>query len=127
MTEQEMIDLAKRYFNAVDREDLDAVIATLTEDCVFTVETHGVRLQGREAIESMMRRLWANHAAVRHLDFVYVPAPGHDSIAVRFTVINTRHDGGQTRKSNCNFFEIRDGRFDRVAVYMAGENTLDTD
>ena len=127
MIEQEMIDLAKRYFNAVDREDLDAVIATLTEDCVFTVETHGVRLQGREAIENMMRRLWANHAAVRHLDFVFVPAPDHDRLAVRFTVINTRHDGGLTHKSNCNFFEIRDGRFDRVAVYMAGENTLASD
>lgn len=121
-----MIDLAKRYFDAVDREDLDAVIATLTEDCVFTVETHGVRLQGQEAIASMMRRLWANHAAVRHQDFVFVPAPDHDRIAVRFAVVNTHHGGGVTHKSNCNFFEVRDGRFDRVAVYMAGENTLDS-
>jgi len=122
-----MIDLAERYFDAVDREDLDAVIATLTDDCVFTVETHGVRLQGHEAIESMMRRLWANHAAVRHLDFVYVPASDHDRIAVQFAVVNTHHGGGLIHKSNCNFFEIRDGRFDRVAVYMAGDNTLDTD
>ena len=26
---------------------------------------------------------------------------------------------------NCNFFTVRDGRFSHVAVYMAGENTLD--
>ncbi len=126
MQEKEMIDLVRRYFDAVDKEDLAAVNATLADDCVFTVETHGVRLQGREEIKSMFVRLWANHAAVRHQDFVYVPAPKQARIAVRFAVVNTHRDGSLTRKSNCNFFEVRDGRFDRVAVYMAGENTLDT-
>ena len=122
-----MIDLVARYFSAVDREDVEAVNATLANDCVFTVETHGVRLEGHDAIAGMMRRLWANHAAVRHEDFVYVPAPDDGRIAVRFAVVNTHHDGGVTHKSNCNFFEISDGRFNRVAVYMAGANTLDTD
>ena len=126
MKEKEMIDLVKRYFNGVDNEDIAAVSATLTDDCVFTVETHGVRLQGSEEIKSMFMRLWDNHASVRHQEFVYVPAPKDDRIAVRFAVVNTHHDGSQTHKSNCNFFEIRDGRFVRVAVYMAGENTLNT-
>ena len=126
MKEKEMIDLVKRYFNGVDNEDIAAVSATLTDDCVFTVETHGVRLQGSEEIKGMFMRLWDNHASVRHQEFVYVPAPKDDRIAVRFAVVNTHHDGSQTHKSNCNFFEIRDRRFVRVAVYMAGENTLDT-
>lgn len=126
MKEKEMIDLVRRYFDSVDKEDFAAVSATLTDDCVFTVETHGVRLQGREKIEGMFMRLWANHAAVRHQDFVYVAAPKDDRIAVRFAVVNTHHDRSLTHKSNCNFFEIRDGRFVRVAVYMAGENTLNT-
>lgn len=126
MKEKEMIDLVKRYFNGVDNEDIAAVSATLTDDCVFTVETHGVRLQGSEEIKGMFMRLWDSHASVRHQEFVYVPDPKDDRIAVRFAVVNTHHDGSQTHKSNCNFFEIRDGCFVRVAVYMAGENTLNT-
>ncbi len=126
MTENEMIDLVRRYFDGVDKEDFAAVNATLTDDCVFTVETHGVNLQGREEIKGMFMRLWDNHTSVRHQDFVYVPAPNDDRIAVRFAVVNTDRDGNLTHKSNCNFFEICDGRFGRVAVYMAGENTLNS-
>ena len=70
-------------------------------------------------------RLWRDHAAVRHRNFVHVPDPEGGRIATRFAVENSLHDGGVVHKSNCNFFEIRDGRFSRVAVYMAGENTLE--
>ena len=125
MGREELIALVERYFASVDGEDFDGVAATLTEDCVFTVETHGIRNEGTEAIEAMFRRLWADHKAVRHEDFTHVPAHEDGRIASRFTVVNTLHDGSQVRKSNCNFFEVRDGAFSRVAVYMAGENTLE--
>ncbi len=119
-----MIELVRRYFAAVDVEDFAAIASTLTEDCVFTVETHAIQLNSRDEIREMFVRLWADHAAVRHYDFVHVAAPDDGRIATRFSVVNTRRDGRQIHKSNCNFFEIRDGRFSRVAVYMAGENTL---
>ncbi len=125
MTKQDMVDLVERYFYGVDRADIDVIRETLTHDCVFTVETHDVTLVGIEEIERMFNRLWTNHASVRHQDFVHVPDPDARRIAVRFSVINSHHDGSRTHKSNCNFFEIRDARFSRVAVYMAGENTLD--
>lgn len=124
MTEQQLIDLVGRYFAGVDAMDFRAVAQTLSDDCVFTVETHGVRLIGLDEIEPMFRRLWKNHAAVCHEAFTYVPAPETGRIAARFAVINTHHDGSKTRKSNCNFFETCNGRFSAIAVYMAGENTL---
>jgi ketosteroid isomerase-like protein len=124
MTEPEMIALVERYFAAVDGEDFDAIAATLTEECVFTVETHGIRLEGIDRIRRMFDRLWSDHAAVRHHDFTHVAAPRDGRVASRFSVLNTLPDGRQVHKSNCNFFEIRDGRFSHVAVYMAGENTL---
>jgi hypothetical protein len=125
MTRQEMITLVERYFAGVDGEDFAAINSTLTEDCVFTVETHGVELIGVAQISGMFDRLWSRHAAVRHEGFVYVPAPEDDRIAVRFAVINTHDDETLVHKSNCNFFEVRGDRFSRVAVYMAGENTLE--
>lgn len=126
MPAKEQIALVEAYFAAVDGEDLPGVLATLAPDCVFTVETHGVRLKGHEEISSMFRRLWANHRAVRHHAFVHVPDPADGRIASRFLVENTEMNGEVTRKSNCNFFEIRDGRFEAVAVYMAGVNTLNS-
>jgi len=125
MTRQELITLVGRYFAGVDGEDFAAIKSTLTDDCVFTVETHGVELIGIEQISGMFDRLWSRHAAVRHEAFIYVPSPDDDRIAVRFAVVNTHHDGAMTHKSNCNFFEVRGDQFSRVAVYMAGENTLE--
>ena len=127
MNEQDMVSLVARYFAGVDAEDYEAISATLAPDCLFTVETHGVKLQGHREIKDMLERLWSSHASVLHKDFVYTAAPDHNRIAVRFAVVNTHHDGSQTHKSNSNFFEIRDGVFSRISVYMAGENTLDTD
>jgi len=127
MTSAQMIDLVERYFAGADGEAMDEIKATLHPDCVFTVETHGVRLQGHAEIEAMFQRLWADHAAVKHQDFVHVPSPETGRIASRFQVVNTHHDGTLVHKSNCNFFEVRDDHFSRVAVYMAGPNTLDVD
>ena len=124
MTKQKLIELVERYFAAVDSVNFEAIQTTLTEDCVFTVETHAIRLVGLDEVREMFGRLWADHAAVRHYDFVHVAAPDDGRIATRFSVINTHRDGRQVHKSNSNFFEIRDGRFCQVAVYMAGENTL---
>ena len=124
MTSDDQIALVTRYFTAVDTEDLPMLLTTLSEDCVFTVETHGVRLEGHAAIGDMFARLWQDHQAVRHHMFTHVPDPVGGRIASRFQVENTELDGSLTRKSNCNFFEIEGGEFKSVAVYMAGPNTL---
>ena len=126
MTEDDLIALVKTYFAGVDGEDYAGIRKTLSDRCLFTVETHGVHLQGDGEIRQMFDNLWSSHAAVLHRDFVFTAAPSDNRIAVRFAVVNTHHDGSETHKSNANFFEVMDGRFSRVSVYMAGENTLNT-
>ena len=123
-----MSDLQKlvlTYFRGVDEEDISLILDTLTKNCVFSVETHEVRLQGHEEMRGMFDRLWSHHAAVRHDDFHFVDAGNSSDIAVRFRVTNTLHDGSLVYKSNCNFFTASDGLFTHVRVYMAGGNTLD--
>lgn len=123
-----MSDLQKlvlTYFRGVDEEDISLILDTLTKNCVFSVETHEVRLQGHEEIRGMFDRLWSHHAAVRHDEFHFVDAGNSCDIAVRFRVTNTLHDGSLVYKSNCNFFTASDGLFTHVRVYMAGGNTLD--
>lgn len=123
MASSSHISLVERYFSAVDGERLEDILAVLCEDCVFSVETHGIVLRGHDQISGMFHRLWANHAGVRHHDFRYVSDGAR--ISVQFQVENTELDGSVTRKSNCNFFDVEQGQFARIAVYMAGANTLE--
>lgn len=118
-------DLVLTYFRGVDDKDIDLIFDTLASHCVFSVETHGVKLHGHEEIHGMFDRLWSHHSAVRHDQFHFVDAANGTDIAVRFRVTNTLHDGSLVYKSNCNFFTAADNLFTEVRVYMAGENTLD--
>ena len=112
------------YFKGVDEENIDAILETLTEDCVFSIETHGIKLVGHKEIISMFKRLWKNHKSVEHKEFYFVKDPIGNQIAVRFQVKNVLRDDQIVSKSNCNFFTLKDGIFSEVRVYMAGENTL---
>ena len=118
-------DLVLRYFRGVDKEDINAILTTLTEDCVFSIETHKIKLVGHEEITSMFKRLWKNHKSVEHKEFCFTSDPISNQVAVRFQVKNILHNGQIVFKSNCNFFTLKDGIFSEVRVYMAGENTLD--
>ena len=117
-------NLVVKYFKGVDEENISSVLDTLTEDCVFSIETHGIKLVGHDEITSMFKRLWKNHASVEHKDFYFVKDAMKNQVAVRFQVINILHNNQIISKSNCNFFTLKDGIFSEVRVYMAGENTL---
>lgn len=125
MTDDDLIDLVRRYFAAVDAGNLGGVLDTLALDCKFSVETHGVELNGHHELRGMFQRLWRNHAAMVHDQMSFVPNAAIGRIAAQFRVVNTEHDGSVDIKSNCNFFTAEYGRFSRVQVYMAGGNTLD--
>ena len=118
-------DLVLRYFKGVDKEDINAILTTLTEDCVFSIETHKIKLVGHEEITSMFKRLWKNHKSVEHKNFCFVKDSLRNQIAVRFQVKNVLQNDQIVLKSNCNFFTLKNGIFSEVRVYMAGENTLD--
>ena len=113
------------YFRGVDTQDIQLILSTLTSDCYFSVETHGVNMSGSRAISQMFERLWTNHHWVKHDQFEWVICKSEEAIAVRFQVTNKLLDGQLVNKSNCNFFNCTQGLFSEVRVYMAGENTLD--
>ena len=124
MTEVRPEDLVLDYFKGVDEEDIDTILKTLTKDCIFSIETHKIKLVGHEEITSMFKRLWKNHKSVQHKEFCFVKDSISKQVAVRFQVKNVLLNGQFVLKSNCNFFTLRDGLFSEVRVYMAGENTL---
>lgn len=119
-----LIALVERYFAAVDRMDVEATLACFEADASFTIATYDSVFRGRDGeIRAMFERLNARYARVWHGAFDHVVQPP-GRIASRFRVENTLHDGSLRVKHNCNFFSVRDGRFDAVSVYMSGDNSL---
>ena len=120
-------DMVTDYFHFVDTENLSSILKLMTEDCLFNIETHGIKFQGFNEISAMFEKLWENHEWVKHDQFEWVEGRLDQDIAVRFRVTNKLHDGTLVNKSNCNFVTLRNGLFSVMDVYMAGENTLNTD
>lgn len=126
MRVQNIQQMVLTYFRGVDEQNIGLIFDTLTSDCTFRVESHGVELTGHDAIAGMFDRLWSHHQWVRHDKFHFITDISGTGVAVRFRVTNKLHDGSLVYKSNCNFFTLGDEKFSTVRVYMAGENTLDS-
>lgn len=119
-----MKGLVLSYFTGVDTKNFKEIKATLNENCRLTVATHDIELKGYHEIETMFLNLWNNHLKVEHTDFKFMTDVENNKIAAQFKVINTELDGQIQRKSNCNFFVIKDNKFEMITIYMAGKNTL---
>jgi ketosteroid isomerase-like protein len=119
-----LIAQVERYFAAVDRMDLAATLDCFCPDARFSIATFDTHYEGRDSgLRGMFERLFERYQRVWHGDFDHVvDAP--QRIASRFRVENTLVDGSLRIKHNCNFFRVRDGRFDEVFVYMSGDNSL---
>ena len=77
-----------------------------------------------KGVKHMFEGLFNRYQKVWHGAFRHVCDVKRQSIASQFKVVNTLKDGSQRSKTNCNFFELRDGLFCRIEIYMSGENTL---
>lgn len=119
-----MVQTVERYFAAVDRKDLDGVLAFFVPNAVFTVATYDTVYRGRDTeIRGMFDRLFKRYAGVWHGEFSHVVQPPA-LVATRFRVRNTTEAGEQIHKNNCNFFHFHGEFFDDVRVYMSGDNAL---
>jgi ketosteroid isomerase-like protein len=125
LEEAQLVTLVETYFAAVDRKDVDGTLACFASNARFAIANHGVFYEGRELqIRGMYDRLNERYAKVWHGDFTHTVDVAAQRIASRFRVENITHQGEQLVKNNCNFFEVQDGLFTAVYVYMTGENSL---
>lgn len=127
MTHDDLIDLAGRYFMALDARDSEALASTLAEDCVLKIETHDITHNGKAAIRALFAARWRGPLeamiTARHHDFTHSPSPSCGRITSQFTVTYSGPDAPEP-KSNANVFSMRDGKITRISVYMAGANSI---
>ena len=120
------VDMAqKHYFGNVDAKDLQAVLDCFNPDAVFTIQSSFTVHQGRDAgIKGMFERLFENHTKILHTDFETIADPEGESVSSRFRVELDQNNGNHTTLLNVNHWYLKNGKFQRVFVWMSGENVL---
>jgi hypothetical protein len=118
--------VTKRYFDGVDNYNLEKVLDCFHPDAVLTEVTSQTAHEGRDAgIRTMFEGLFAAHSRIWHGNFVHTVDEASEAICSQFSVEVTPVDGGaELRYENCNRFYLKDGKFQRVFVYMSGDNLL---
>lgn len=113
--------LLQAYYDAFERQDMDAFLALLTDDVVHDLNQGGREL-GREAFARFMERMNARYRE-RITDLVTLSNADGTRAAAEFTVrgeyLSTDEGlpeaSGQTYELRAGaFFELRDGRVARV-------------
>lgn len=127
MTDDDLVDLAGRYFTALDARDSDALDNILAEDCVLKIETHDITHNGKAAIRALFALRWQVPPdaiiRARHHDFTHSPSSSCERITSLFTVTYSGSKAPQP-KSNANVFSMHEGKITRISIYMAGANSI---
>lgn len=120
-----LITLAEAYFTSLDARNVDALAETLAEDCMLSIETHGIVYEGRDAICALFADRWQGPMRAVHHEFTHSPSPSTGRITSQFTVTYSGPGAGAP-KSNANVFTMASRQISKIAVYMAGANTIKT-
>ena len=127
MTDDDLIQLAMRYFTALDARDSDALADASADECVLRIETHDITPNGKAAIRALFESRWQvppdTMIMARHHDFTHSPSPSCGRVTSQFTVTYSDPDAPEP-KSNANVFSMRDEKITRISVYMAGTNSI---
>jgi steroid delta-isomerase-like uncharacterized protein len=71
------IDVVKAHMAAEDRQDLDATVATFTEDCYYEVPGLGIHLRGKDEIRRWYEQTFAAVPDFRNANERYYESEGN--------------------------------------------------
>lgn len=128
LNRQELIDLVeKRYFNVMDRGELDDTLECLAPDCVWNIYPAGIVLQGRDGdIRDAFKSAMARYPTMWHGDFEWTIDEAEQKVAAVFNVRLVDTDGVETNLSNAKLFQVEDGRFTRLDLYFSTAESVVT-
>jgi steroid delta-isomerase-like uncharacterized protein len=110
--EQVTAEVLQEFADAWNRHDVDALMAFMTDDCVFEAsagpDVCGTRYVGREAVRAAFAEVWATFpdahwGGARH--FVI----GQRGVS-EWTFTGTRAEGTRVEVHGCDLFTFRNGK-----------------
>jgi uncharacterized protein (TIGR02246 family) len=107
------------FLDAFNAHDVDAVMAAMTDDCVFesTAPPLGERHEGRDAVRAAWEAFFASSPSA-HFDAEETIATG-DRCVVRW-VYTWDADGGGGKVRGVDVIRVRDGKVAEKLAYVKG-------
>ena len=112
--------LVTRFEENFNTYDLDALMADMTEDCVFEHVAPAAVSFGRHEGQAAVRAVWASlaeHFPNYHFDIEDVFGAG-DRAACRWTIRWDLPEGGQGAGRGVDIFKVRDGKIAEKLTYV---------
>jgi ketosteroid isomerase-like protein len=109
-----------RFNDAFNEHDVDAVMAAMTDDCVFesTAPPHGERFEGAAAVRAAWEQFFAA-SPTAHFDAEEVIVAG-DKCVVRWRYSWTDDDGTEASVRGVDVITVRDGLVAEKLAYVKG-------
>tara|TARA_B110000196_G_C20659617_1_gene436878 strand:- start:36 stop:434 length:399 start_codon:yes stop_codon:yes gene_type:complete len=122
---QGLIDLAiNKYFDNVDKKDLDGVLDCFHDNAMMTTQTSFTTHAGKDSIKRMFTDFMGAFDSIIHRDFEITVDESNGRIVASFVAELTDADGVKIYLENTNYWRIRDDKFQEVYIYMSGANVL---
>jgi len=111
---------ADRFNEAFNRHDVDAVMAAMTDDCVFesTTPPMGTRVEGPAAVRATWEEFFAA-SPTAHFDAEETIIAG-DRCVVRWRYTWTEDDGTRSAVRGVDVITVRDGKVAEKLAYVKG-------
>ena len=114
----------EQYFANVDRKDLGAVLACFNADAVFTIQSSFTVHEGRDdGIRRMFETFFNEYESILHTDFEVIADADHEAVSARFRA-ELKNGAELAELQNINHWYLEGGKFQRVYVWMSGDNVL---
>jgi ketosteroid isomerase-like protein len=120
-TSAETRDVVERFNAALNRHDIDAVMALMTDDCLFEntfPAPDGERYQGQPAVRGFWQEL-VDSTPDAHFTVEELVAMG-DRCVVRWRYDFTSGDGRRGHVRGIDLFRVRDGKVAEKLAYVKG-------
>jgi ketosteroid isomerase-like protein len=117
----ETLAVIERFNEAFNNHDVDGIMATMTDDCVFEStgpSPDGQRFQGQAAVRALWRQFFRGSPSA-HFTVEDCFAAG-DRCTVRWRYRWTNADGSGGHVRGVDVFRVRDGKVAEKLAYVKG-------
>jgi ketosteroid isomerase-like protein len=114
------LEVVQRFNDAFNRHDVDAIMALMTDDCVFDSTRpapDGERIEGQERVRAFWEQFFSRSPHAR-FDCEEIFAAG-DRCVVRWQY-NWLRDGNPGHVRGVDIFRVRDGKVAEKLSYVKG-------
>ncbi|MGH6693509.1 MAG: nuclear transport factor 2 family protein [Longimicrobiales bacterium] len=120
MSGTDVVEIIRRFNDAVNRHDVDAIASAMTEDCLFDntrPPPEGQRFEGREAVRGFFEAFFKRTPTARFEEEEMFAA--EDRCVVRW-VYHWERAGKPGHVRGVDVFRVRDGKIAEKLAYVKG-------